>query len=64
MKYLMGVDEGTTGCKAILFNAKGEQIAITSKEYLSYYPHPGWVEQNIEEIKNAVFECIKETIVK
>lgn len=64
MKYLMGVDEGTTGCKAILFTEEGKQIASTAREYPSYYPHPGWVEQDIDEIKNAVFECIKETIVK
>ena len=64
MKYLMGVDEGTTGCKAILFDMEGHQIAVTGREYPSYYPHPGWVEQDIDEIKNAVFECIRETIVK
>ncbi len=64
MKYLMGVDEGTTGCKAILFSETGEQIADTSREYSSYYPNPGWVEQDINEIKTAVFECIRETVVK
>jgi xylulokinase len=64
MKYLMGVDEGTTGCKAILFSEEGKQIASTAREYPSYYPHPGWVEQDIGEIKSAVFDCIKETIVK
>ena len=64
MKYLMGVDEGTTGCKAILFSEEGKQIASTSREYPSYYPNPGWVEQDIDEIKNAVFECIRETIEK
>jgi len=64
MRYLMGVDEGTTGCKTILFNENGQQIAASSKEYPSYYPHPGWVEQDIEEIKGAVFECIRDTITK
>jgi len=64
MRYLMGVDEGTTGCKAILFNEEGKQITATSREYPSYYPNPGWVEQDITEIKNAVFECIRETIQK
>ena len=53
MRYLMGVDEGTTGCKAILFNEDGSPIASTSREYPSYYPHPGWVEQDINEIKNG-----------
>lgn len=47
MKYLMGVDEGTTGCKAILFTDEGTQIASTAREYPSYYPNPGWVEQDI-----------------
>ena len=64
MKYLMGVDEGTTGCKAILFDQEGHQIAVTGREYPSYYPHPGWVEQDIDEIKEAVYSCIRETIVK
>lgn len=43
MKYLMGVDEGTTGCKAILFDQEGHQIATTGREYPSYYPHPDFV---------------------
>ncbi len=64
MKYLMGVDEGTTGCKAILFDETGKQLASTAREYPSYYPHPGWVEQDIGEIRTAVFECIRETVVK
>lgn len=64
MNYLMGVDEGTTGCKAILFSEDGCQISSTVKEYHSYFPHPGWVEQDITEIKDAVFECIRETITK
>jgi len=64
MKFLMGVDEGTTGCKAILFSEDGKQIASSSREYPSYYPQPGWVEQDIDEIKSAVFDCIRESIEK
>lgn len=64
MKYLMGVDEGTTGCKAILFDQEGKQICATAREYPSYYPNPGWVEQDIDEIRESVFACIRETIVK
>ena len=50
MKYLMGVDEGTTGCKACLFDETGNLVSSASREYPSYYPQPGWVEQDIEEI--------------
>lgn len=63
MKYIMGVDEGTTGCKAALFDETGKLVSIASREYPSYYPHPGWVEQDIEEIKTAVFDSIRETIL-
>ena len=62
MKYLMGVDEGTTGCKAILFDECGAQIAATSREYLSYYPYPGWVEQDPEEWWSAICDGIKEVL--
>lgn len=62
MRYLMGIDEGTTGCKACLFNEAGELIASASREYSSYYPYPGWVEQDIDEIKNSVFDACRTTI--
>lgn len=62
MKYLVGVDEGTTGCKATIFDEDGKKISSSSKEYKSYYPNPGWVEQDLEEIKDSVFGCIKKAI--
>ena len=60
----MGIDEGTTGCKACLFDDIGAPVAIASREYPCYYPHPGWVEQDINEIRNSVFNACKEAIVK
>lgn len=62
MKYLVGIDEGTTGCKASIFDENGRLIAIKGREYPSYYPHPGWVEQNIDEIKEAVFACCRDVV--
>jgi xylulokinase len=62
VKYLMGIDEGTTGCKACLFDETGELVASASREYPSFYPHPGWVEQDIEQIKDSVFAACKEAI--
>ena len=64
MRYLLGVDEGTTGCKVVLFDELGKNVASTSKEYRSYYPQPGWVEQDIFEIRDAIFDCIRETVKK
>ena len=51
----MGVDEGTTGCKAILFTDEGTQIASTAREYPSYYPNPGWVEPILMRTNSLYF---------
>ena len=64
MKYLVGSDEGTTGCKVCVFTENGELVAYAGREYPSYYPHNGWVEQNIDEIREAVFASCKEAIAK
>jgi len=64
MKYLVGSDEGTTGCKVCVFDEYGKLIAYAGREYPSYYPHNGWVEQNIDEIRDAVFASCREAIVK
>lgn len=64
MKYLVGSDEGTTGCKVCVFTERGELVAYAGREYPSYYPHNGWVEQSIDEIREAVFASCKEAIAK
>lgn len=64
MKYIVGIDEGTTGCKTCVFDEHGKIVASSSREYPSYYPKPGYVEQDINEIKNMVFESCREAISK
>ena len=64
MKYLVGVDEGTTGCKVSVFDKNGNLVSISGREYASYYPHPGWVEQSIDEIRSAIFSCCREAVAK
>jgi len=64
MKYLVGIDEGTGGCKTCIFDETGMLIASSSHEYLSYFPKPGYVEQNIDEIKQKVFESCHDAIKK
>lgn len=64
MKYLIGLDEGTTGCKACVFDQRGNLISSASREYSSYYPHSGYVEQDIGEIRENVFDSCLEAIQK
>ena len=61
-KYLIGIDEGTTGCKTCVFDTAGNIIGTAYREYPCYYPHPGWVEQEAEDIIPMLFESCREAI--
>lgn len=49
-KYIMALDAGTTSNRCILFNRKGEVCSMAQKEITQYFPKPGWVEQNVNEL--------------
>ena len=49
-KYVMALDAGTTSNRCILFNKKGEIISSAQKEFTQYFPKPGWVEHDANEI--------------
>lgn len=57
--YLLGIDIGTSACKAAVFDRNGEVIASASEEYPVYYPHPGWAEQDPQDWWRAVCTAIK-----
>jgi glycerol kinase len=49
-KYLLALDQGTTSSRAILCDREGNARAAASQEFKQYYPQPGWVEHDAEEI--------------
>ena len=49
-KYVMALDAGTTSNRCILFNKKGEIVSSAQKEFTQYFPKPGWVEHDANEI--------------
>lgn len=49
-KYIMALDAGTTSNRCILFNEKGEMCSVAQKEFTQYFPKPGWVEHDADEI--------------
>lgn len=49
-KYIMALDLGTTSCRCILFDKNGRICSAAQKEFTQYYPQPGWVEHDAEEI--------------
>ena len=46
----VGIDAGTTGVTVALFDVHGHTVATGYQEYSCSYPHPGWVEQDVEEV--------------
>ena len=50
MKYILSLDQGTTSSRAILFDQNGQMKSVAQKEFQQYYPHPGWVEHDADEI--------------
>lgn len=62
MKYILSIDAGTTSSRAILFDKKGQQKAISQYEFPQYFPQQSWVEHDAEEIwttqKKALHELI------
>lgn len=57
-EYILSIDQGTTSSRAILFNHKGELVHTAKKEFQQYFPQPGWVEHNANEIWGSVLSVI------
>ncbi|AFM43416.1 glycerol kinase [Desulfosporosinus acidiphilus SJ4] len=63
-KYVMALDQGTTSCRAILFDKESKIVGITQKEFTQIYPKAGWVEHDPEEIWSTQYGVIAELIAK
>jgi len=63
-KYILSIDQGTTSSRAILFDHGGNIIASAQQEFKQYFPEPGWVEHDANEIFNSVISSIAEVIRK
>ena len=61
-KYILAIDQGTTGTTVALVNSRGELYATSYKEITQFYPNPGWVEHDPYEIIESVFFCIREVM--
>ncbi|MCA9415790.1 MAG: hypothetical protein KC917_05950 [Candidatus Omnitrophica bacterium] len=61
---LMGVDVGTTGCKAVVFDESGKQLAVAYREYPLLSPKPGWFELDPQRVLEDVKASVKEAAGK
>jgi len=62
-EYILALDQGTTSSRAIIFDNDGHPVATAQKEFRQYFPKPGWVEHDADEIwasqSGVALEAIK-----
>lgn len=63
-KFILAVDQGTTSSRAIIFDKKGSIKSVAQKEFTQFYPQPGWVEHDANEIWSSQAGVIIEAITK
>lgn len=65
--YLIGVDLGTSGTKAAIFDDSGELKALAYEETKLQYPKPGWVEQDPDDFYastvRTIRQCLEESLL-
>lgn len=60
--YLLGIDIGTSSCKAVLFGYDGSEVSSVTEDYKVYYPMENYAEQNPDEWYSAVCRAVKKII--
>ena len=63
-KFILALDQGTTSSRAIVFDHEGQIRSIAQKEFTQYFPQPGWVEHDPNEIWSSQASVIAEAIAK
>ena len=61
-EYILVIDEGTTSTRAVLFTVDGQALASCQRPLTQYYPAPGLVEHDANEIWNLTLECTREMV--
>jgi len=63
-EYIMAIDQGTTGSRAMVVNSKGKVVSNAYKEFPQIYPMPGWVEHDPEVIWETTLSVMKQSMDK
>ena len=61
---ILALDQGTTSSRAIVFDQGGRILAVSQKEFRQYFPQPGWVEHDADEIWQTQLSTAKSAIRK
>ncbi|MCS6982194.1 MAG: glycerol kinase GlpK [Flavobacteriales bacterium] len=60
--YFLGIDQGTTSCRSIVFSNTGRVLGVGQKEFTQHFPHPGWVEHDAQEIWECQLATMREAL--
>ncbi len=63
-QFILALDQGTTSCRAILFNRESQIRHTAQAEFTQYYPRPGWVEHDANEIWNTQLAVIRRVLAE
>ncbi|HET9431242.1 MAG TPA: FGGY family carbohydrate kinase, partial [Chitinophagaceae bacterium] len=63
-KYILSLDQGTTSSRAIIFDKQGVIVSTAQKEFTQFFPEPGWVEHDANEIWSTQLGVVTEAIIK
>ncbi|MFN8449901.1 MAG: FGGY family carbohydrate kinase [Anaerolineae bacterium] len=61
-RLMLAVDIGTSGARAVLFDARAQHLAQARRGYDTSFPQPGWSEQNPNAVAEAVIEALREVV--
>jgi glycerol kinase len=64
VKYILAIDQGTTGSRAVVYDRKGRKIASSYQEFPQHFPRPGWVEHDPHDLWNSVNDSIQRVMAK
>ncbi len=64
MSYILALDQGTTSCRAIAFDRQARTLGVAQQEFEQFFPKPGWVEHDPEEIWQTQREVMADVIAQ
>jgi len=62
MRHVLALDQGTTSSRAIIFDETGQPVASAQREFRQWYPEPGWVEHDPEDLWRSARDCAREAL--
>ncbi|OXM87263.1 glycerol kinase GlpK [Paenibacillus rigui] len=61
-RFIVAIDQGTTSCRAIVFDHEGTIVRTAQKEFTQFFPQSGWVEHDADEIWQTQWEVLQQAV--